>query len=298
MARTIIFNFKDADTLNDIQTVAVDVLVHGTDVSIGSGVTDASGNFTSAAQAAGTKHYITASKTGYLPITKAGGLYFQKKLVWTSPTADETQAIEILLQADRARTQCVVYEGAGATSGAVQAPVAGAQVLIKKTSDNATIETLTTDADGVVYLDESSYTGVPYYVVVSKALYNSNTVHRGNYELGQSFAVPLQLTIAHTTKNFKLYLTDAGGTPIVGKALKMIIKGFFSVTDTGVEYYVPTGTQVTITTDANGLAETDFIENMLVGPAPGWASYFGFPEGVTWRMSADVVVGDMSAGLI
>jgi len=296
MARTITFNIKDADTLADIQNVVVEVFVHGTDASIGAGLTDASGNFTSAAQAAGTKHYLTASLANYIPITKAGGLYFQKKIVWTSPTADETQAIEILLQPDRARTQAVIYEGAGASSGAPQTPLAGAKVLVKKTSDNSLIETLTSDNDGVVFLDETSYTGVPYYCVVSRAGYNSRTVYRGNYELGQSFAVPLQATVAHTTKNFKLYLTDAGGNPIVGKSLKMDVKGYFSVTAGGAEYYVPNGTQITITTDANGLAETDFIENMLVGPATGWASYFGFPEGVTWRMSADVVVGDGAAG--
>jgi len=303
MARTITFNVKDADTGLDLQKVVMTVL-DAADAVLSTGNTDANGDYTSAAQLATTAYYLTATLAGYISVVKAAAAgapvtsYFQPKLHWISPTADETQGISILLIPDRARTQCVVYEGAGAGAGAVQTPVAGATVLVKKTSDNSLIETLTTDADGVVFLDETSYLGVPYSCVVSKALYNSNTVYRGNYEAGQSFAVPLQLTIAHTTHNFSLHLIDGSGAPISGKVLKLNILGMLSITDTGEEYYVNKSGQLTLTTDVNGDADVEILEGLVVQPASGWASYFGYPEGVLWIITADVILGDSAAGLI
>ena len=297
MARTIAITIEDADTGLAVATATVTVL-DAADAALSTGSTDVNGLYTSDAQLAATAYYITVTKTGYLPYTKAGGLYFQSKLHWVSPTADEIQTVGILLQPDRARSQCVVYEGAGASSGAAQTPVDSATVLVKKTSDNTLLETLTTDADGVAFLDESSYGAVAHYCTVSKALYNSNTVYRGQYEIGQSFAVPLQLTIAHTTKEFKLHLIDSEGSPVVAKTLYLDVMAMHSMTDGGEEYFVKTGEKISLTTDANGTATADLVENLMVSPTTGWAAYFGYPEKIIWVMSGDVVLGDGTPGTI
>lgn len=301
MARTIQFHIIDADTGNDLQNVVCTVKKEADDGVLSTGNTDAGGLFTSGDQAAATEYYLEAEKAGYLSIVKnwgGAGANFEKILHWISPTADETQWVEIALQPDRARTQCVVYEGEGATSGAVQTPVAGATVLVKRTSDNVTIETLTTDANGVCYLDETAYGGVAHYVVVTKAGYNSRTLYRGTFVKAQSFAVGLKQSISHSTYNFKLHLIDASGHPIVGKTLYLDVMAMHSVTDTGEEYYVRTGERIALTTDANGDAETDIVEDLIVKPSSGWASYFGYPEGVCWKMTTDIVLGDSEAGLL
>jgi len=301
MARTITIQIIDADSGNNLEDVAVAVKKNADDAELSSGVTDVNGEYTSDAQTAATEYYLTASKTGYIPYVKHGsgaGENFEMKLHWDSPTADETQEIQILMMPERSRTQIVVTEGAGATSGAAQAPVSGATVLVKKTSDNTLLETLTTDSNGVAIMDESAYGAVAHYAVVSKTGYNSHTVYGPSFVKGGTISVTLEQSVSFTTYEFAGRLIDAEGNPIVGKTLKLEVAGMHSITDSGVEYYVATGEVISLTSDENGKFSKDIVSGLRVRPKTGWTSYFGYPEKVEWTISADIDLGDGTAGSI
>lgn len=294
MANSITITILDQDTGAALQGAAYNVKKTSDDSSAGSGTTDASGQGTVSSLATGTEYYLELSKTNYDSYTKSGQ-YQTRRYRFTHSAANEDHAVTLMLSPTRSRTQVQVFEGIGSASGSPQTAVSGATVVVKKTSDNSTVETLTTDNDGVAFLTDASYTGIgAIYAQISKTGYNTKTVYFGTSDLGDVISCQLTQSVSHTTYTLTGRLINADGTPVTGRLMTAKVIGPTSITTGGDVYYTNSSVNVTATTDANGEFEFTFIDGAIVQPV-GWASYFGYPDNARFTMSANRELGDGSS---
>ena len=295
MANTVKLTIKD-ELDAALAGVAVDCKNLADDVSVtGAGNTDASGQITFSDLVTGKEYYFTASKSGYDSIIKAGK-YHQRKIIFKHMVADDDHEITTMMSTIRSRTQVQVYEGIGSASGSPQVPIVGATVLVKNLSGGTTIETLTTNADGVALMDDSKYTSVnKIYAVISKTGYNTVTTHVGSSNVGDVISARLQASVSFTTYTLTGRLINADGTPVVSRKIKMKAIGMFSVANATKEHYVNNSQDFYVYSDANGEFEFTLVEGLMVQPI-GWAAYFGYPDNAKFTMSANIELGDGTAG--
>ncbi len=171
-------------------------------------------------------------------------------------------------------------------------------MVVKNTSSGATVESLTTDAQGFASLTDASYSTTDgIHAVVSKTGYYSQTVYLNTSTPGD--IVPVRLAAVPDIPTFTLIgrLVTSSGLPRANKTVTCKVVGNVSREIDGDVYFMERQSNVIAMTDASGVFTFTFISGAVVQPV-NFATIFGYPDGTTWVMTENRELGDGSGGTL
>lgn len=303
MADTLVLTLADADT--DVGLDGVTVALHnaGTDALIDSGVTAGGGiyAFTTAIEA--VDMYLLASLATYEPYTKAGlsttsgTKGHSMRIQWDE--ANENVDLQLPMYPIRSKSQVSLQNLVGSGGGVPQLPISGATVVVANAA-LATIETLTTDTYGCVFLDDGSTVnggyakGNVYHATVTVAAgYNLDVVYF-TYQLGVCPVLILGAEVTATTYTITAYTLDSAGavTLVAGTTATFVCVGTLVNETIGAnDTYFALGASVTMTFNASGVGE------ITVPDLTAWkctSNNFGYPANqLIYINGANAILGNL-----
>lgn len=284
----------DQDTALAIEGAAVALKESVGDTEIDSDLTDAVGGVTLTGLTHSTGMYLEISADGYDSVLKAGQ-YEDKRIALEYGVDEDDITMTVTLPVQRARTSVVVMDGSDPDN---PSPIEGAAVTIVDDTD-AEIETgLTTDANGCALLDDSLYGAVAGGIKANVTAddYVNAQVSLSGVSAGTVVPVLMQPEAGVTTYTLTGRLLNADGTPKAAHNVKLKVLSALNITGSAGEYYVM-GQTITATTNAAGVFVFTLVEGLVVQPV-SWAQSFGYPDKVSWTMTANRELGDGSAGTL